>query len=147
MSLHAFQKCMQKCQYASISSELFINLPSFVKKIIKSHCYGDLSRRLRLKNHPKMAAWEMLISNCMGARSKRNAFVREKWRYYEETEWQANTWKNKHTTRNYCIQGAIPFKGPLTLMDTKITFIWIYYLIYVDIYTEHLACARTKCIN
>jgi hypothetical protein len=32
------------------------NLPSFVKKIIKSRCYVDLSRRLQLKRHPKMAA-------------------------------------------------------------------------------------------
>jgi hypothetical protein len=37
------------------------NLPSFVKKIIKSRCYVDLSRRLRMKSHPKMAAWERLI--------------------------------------------------------------------------------------
>jgi hypothetical protein len=37
------------------------NLPSFVQKIIKSRCYVDLSRRLRLKCHPKMAAWERLI--------------------------------------------------------------------------------------
>ena len=37
------------------------NLPSFVQKIIKSRCYVDLSRRLRLKSHPKMAAWERLI--------------------------------------------------------------------------------------
>jgi hypothetical protein len=32
-----------------------VNLPSFVQKIIKSRCYVDLSRRLRLKSHPKMA--------------------------------------------------------------------------------------------
>jgi hypothetical protein len=38
------------------------NLPSFVQKIIKSRCYVDLSRRLRLKSHPKMAAWERLIA-------------------------------------------------------------------------------------
>jgi hypothetical protein len=31
------------------------------KKIIKSRCYVDLSRRLRVKSHPKMAAWERLI--------------------------------------------------------------------------------------
>jgi hypothetical protein len=37
------------------------NLPSFVQNIIKSRCYTDLSRRLRLKSHPKMAAWERLI--------------------------------------------------------------------------------------
>jgi hypothetical protein len=37
------------------------NLPSFVQKIIKSRCYVDLSRRIRLKCHPKMAAWERLI--------------------------------------------------------------------------------------
>jgi hypothetical protein len=37
------------------------NLPSFVQKIIKRRCYVDLSRRLRLKCHPKMAAWERLI--------------------------------------------------------------------------------------
>ena len=37
------------------------NLPSFVQKIIKIRCYVDLSRRLRLKSHPKMAAWERLI--------------------------------------------------------------------------------------
>ena len=32
------------------------NLPSFVQKIIKSCCYVHLSRWLRLKCHPKMAA-------------------------------------------------------------------------------------------
>ena len=37
------------------------NLPSFIQKIIKSRCYVDLSRRLQLKSHPKMAAWERLI--------------------------------------------------------------------------------------
>jgi hypothetical protein len=37
------------------------NLPSFVQKIIKSRCYVDWSPRLRLKCHPKIAAWERLI--------------------------------------------------------------------------------------
>jgi hypothetical protein len=37
------------------------NLPSFIQNIIKSRCYVDLSRRLRLKCHPKMAVWERLI--------------------------------------------------------------------------------------
>jgi hypothetical protein len=33
------------------------NLPSLARqKIIKSRCYVDLSRRVRLKSHPKMAA-------------------------------------------------------------------------------------------
>jgi hypothetical protein len=41
------------------------NLPSFVQKIIKSRCYVDLSRRLRQKSHPKMAAWERLIQHEM----------------------------------------------------------------------------------
>jgi hypothetical protein len=47
------------------------NLPSYVQKILKSRCYEDLSRRLRLKCHPKMAAWERLIGfygpSCMHA--------------------------------------------------------------------------------
>ena len=38
------------------------NLPSFVQKMIKSRRYVDLSCRLRLKSHPKMAAWERLIN-------------------------------------------------------------------------------------
>jgi hypothetical protein len=38
------------------------NLLSFVQKIIKSRCYVNLSRRFRLKCHPKMAARERLIA-------------------------------------------------------------------------------------
>jgi hypothetical protein len=38
------------------------NLLSFVQKYIKTHCYVDLSRRLWLKCHPKMVAWERLIA-------------------------------------------------------------------------------------
>jgi hypothetical protein len=61
------------------------NLPSFVKKIIKTRCYVDLSRRPRLKCHPKMAAWERLIKEIallqLGCDNSRN-YVAEVRQYY-----------------------------------------------------------------
>jgi hypothetical protein len=57
--------CIKTMWRAIFQNKLTIykaNLPSFVQKIIKSRCnYVDLFRRLRLKSHPKMAAWETLI--------------------------------------------------------------------------------------
>jgi hypothetical protein len=55
-------KTMWKAIFQNKLTTYKANLPSFVKTIIKSGCYVDLSRRLRLKCHPKMAAWERLIN-------------------------------------------------------------------------------------
>jgi hypothetical protein len=54
-------KTMWKAIFQNKPTIYKANLPSFVQKIIKSRCYVDLSRRLRLKSHPKMATWERLI--------------------------------------------------------------------------------------
>ena len=49
-------KQLKQCEKQFFQNKLTIYKASFVKKIINSRCYVDLSRRLWLKRHPKMMA-------------------------------------------------------------------------------------------
>jgi hypothetical protein len=80
------------------------NLPSFVKKIIKSRCYVDLSRRLRLKSHPKMAAWQRLIdSNNLNASSRKfpSFQVHSRLKMQREKTNNNNSSRDKETNREH----------------------------------------------